>query len=92
MIDPELFYNGDLGKASPVRGDFLSGLAPPGLCWTEAIVGCPVSIVTGGPWAGPFVSNPSQFLDMKPSEPWLFKLDQFIDYLSKRTGGGYPII
>ena len=92
LINPELHYRPDLGKESPIRGDFLSGISPPGLCWTEAILGCPVRIVTGGPWADPFVSDPEQFREMSPSKPWLSKLDQFVEYLTERTGGDYPIV
>ena len=51
-IAPEAFYGSGTGPESAVHGDFVVGASPPHLCWTEAIVGCPVQKVIGGPWAG----------------------------------------
>ena len=79
------------GEGSPIRGDFMTGSAPPGLCWTEAIIGCPVRMVTGGAWAEPFFEEKGDPADLQPDARWLGKLDEFVDFLVGRADGRYPV-
>ena len=92
LIDPRRFYGEDKGRRSAVSGDFLGGAGPPHLCWTEAIVGCPVRVVTGGPWAEPSERDWTDIDGLRPDESWLEKLDEFVDFLAERAGGRYPIV
>ena len=90
MVDPHAFY------ASPppdtvIRGDFIAAEGPPALCWTEAAMGCPVRMVTGGAWADPFVAAWDASSTIAPNQDWLAKLDEFMDYLNERAQGGYPL-
>jgi hypothetical protein len=52
-IDPSGFYRENSGPQDAVNGDFIVAAGPPHLCWTEAIMGCPVRVEIGGPWAEP---------------------------------------
>ena len=90
LIDPSLFYVDRSPPSDPIRGDFLVSEGPPGLCWTEAALGCPIRIVTGGPWADriPGDGSPSEF---EPDNCWLEKLDAFMRVLNERSAGCYPI-
>lgn len=92
LIDPHSFYPGETPTGPVVNGDFLAGQGPPALCWTEAIAGCQVQVVTGGPWAVPFLEDWSDLPGLKADAKWLDKLDQFVDYLARRAGGRYPIV
>ena len=91
LIDPGAFYPQGSGPDSALAGDFIAGTAPPHLCWTEAIVGCPVRVVTGGPWAEPFFGDWAGLGSLKPVEAWLSKLDEFVDFLAARAAGRYPV-
>lgn len=91
-IDPARFYGKGRGPDAARNGDFLAGVSPPHLCWTEAILGCPVRIVTGGPWAEPFVEDVNHPGALEPDERWLAKLDQFVDYLGERAGGRHAVV
>ena len=91
MIDPRRFFEGDRRPASPLNGEFMAGSVPPALCWTEAILGCPVRVVTGGPWADPFFEEGGDPDGLRLNERWLSKLDEFVDYLVKRADGRYPV-
>jgi len=91
LIDPQLFYGDASGPANIVSGDFLAGAGLPGLCWTEAIVGCPVRIVTGGPWAEPFAADWRKPAEVMPDERWLEKLDGFVDLQVELAVGRWPI-
>jgi len=92
LIDPRRFYGEDGGSRSAVSGDFIAGAGPPHLCWTEAILGCPVRVVTGGPWAEPFFADWADLGGLAPDERWLEKLDGFVDFLSARAQGRYPVV
>ena len=92
QIDPARFYGEASGPDAAVRGDFITGAAPPHLCWTEAILGCPVRVVTGGPWAEPFAIAWNQPNELCPDARWLEKLDAFVDALVERAAGRYPIV
>jgi len=92
LIDPQLFYGEGSGPANIVQGDFIAGGGPPGLCWTEAFVGCPVRIVTGGPWAEPIAANWRRPAEVVADERWLEKLVGFVDLLVERADGRWPVV
>ena len=66
LIAPRRFYEEDAEPTSVVNGDFIVGKGPPGLCWTEAILGCTVRMVTGGPWAESFFGDWAELEDLEP--------------------------
>ncbi len=92
LIDPDRFYPTAHKPSSAWQGDFIGGAGPPGLCWTEAILGCPVLMVTGGAWAGPFEADWTAPAQLEPDLAWLEKLDAFVDLLVERAAGHYPIV
>ena len=93
LIDPRSFYPEESGaRTTALSGDFMAGAGPPHLCWTEAAVGCPVRVVTGGPWADPFISDWADLDAIVADEGWLEKLDAFVDFLAQRAAGSYPIV
>ncbi|HIF77530.1 MAG TPA: hypothetical protein EYQ36_07825 [Sulfitobacter sp.] len=91
QLDPGRFY-GDGGIGPAVSGDFIRGAAPPHFCWTEAILGCPVQVVTGGPWAEPFAADWTRPDELAVDERWLHRLDDFVDALVERADGRYPVV
>ena len=91
LLEPARFY-GDPSPSEVISGDFLVGHAPPGMCWTEAAFGCPVRIVTGGPWAEPFVKDWQDETPITPDERWISKLDAFVRYLVQRAAGHNPVV
>lgn len=91
LIDPKRFYGDAPGPGSPVRGDFLAGMGPPHLCWTEAVVGCPVRVVTGGPWAEPFSADWRAVDRLQPDVRWLAKLEEFVQLLAAFADGRFPV-
>ena len=91
-IDPRRFYGEDSGPKNAVSGDFIAAAGPPHLCWTEAIMGCPVRVEVGGPWAESVSGEWRDLERLKADERWLKKLDAFVDLLAERAGGSYPIV
>jgi hypothetical protein len=91
LLDPARFHDQD-SITDVVRGDFLAGQGPPAMCWTEAAFGCPVRIVTGGPWAESFVDDWHEERTFEPEQSWIDKLGSFVEYLVQRSDGRYPII
>ena len=91
-IEPDRFYGESSGPRNPLQGDFIAGASPPHLCWSEAILGCPVRIVTGGPWAEAFDVSWTAIERLVPNERWLKKLDSFVDFLAERTAGSLPVV
>lgn len=92
LLEPARFYDAAALPSRAVSGDFLAGLGPPGMCWTEAAFGCPVRIVTGGPWAESFVHDWAADRPVEPDRRWIDKLETFVDYLVERGAGRYPIV
>lgn len=90
MLDPARFHAG-AAVTEVVRGDFLAGMEPPAMCWTEAAFGCPVRIVTGGPWAEAFLHDWARDRPIVPDRRWIDKLDAFVDDLVARAAGRWPI-
>ncbi|HJP31332.1 MAG TPA: hypothetical protein QGF95_12335 [Candidatus Latescibacteria bacterium] len=90
LLDPARFYGG-APIQDVVRGDFIASQGPPGMCWTEAAYGCPVRIVTGGPWAEPCVGDWRAERYLEPDQEWISKLNEFVDFLVDRAAGHHPI-
>ena len=90
LLEPARFY-GEPASFEVVRGDFMGGQGPPGMCWTEGAFGCPVRIVTGGPWAEPFVVDWRDERPIEPDQRWIDKLATFVDFLVKRAYGRHPV-
>lgn len=100
-ITPDIVEFGRLLGGEPdsvVDGDFLRGVGLPGLCWTEALLGCPVRIGAGGVWAEHFLSN---WADVKSlcakrtfsdNTPWLEKFREGTRTLVERAKGRYPVV
>ena len=73
-IRPEaLDFEAVLSSAPPTAIDspFLEGIHLPGVCWTEALTGCPVRMETGGAWADPFL------LDRPSVRKWCARVDRW---------------
>ncbi len=91
LLQPRTFYADPPGPEL-IHGDFIAGEGPPGLCWTEGAMGCPVRMVTGGAWADRFIEQWDAASSIVPDEDWLRKLDEFMDYLNERSQGRYPLV
>lgn len=92
LIDPRRFYGPAAESGEPVHGDFVRGQGIPHLCWTEAIVGCPIRVVTGGPWAEPFDQDWRSPGHVAPDQGWLARLDDFVDFAAARAAGRQPVV
>jgi len=92
LIDPQQFFGTSNGQRQAVNGDFIRSAGPPHLCWTEAVLGCPIRVVTGGPWAESFDRDWTDIGRGCADERWLEKLDAFVDLLAARANGAYPIV
>lgn len=95
MVDLPLMLGGEPDPL--VNGDFLRGAGLPGLCWTEALLGCPVRMGTGGVWAERFLDD---WADVKSrcaertfsdNNPWLETFRRGTGLLVERAKGRYPI-
>jgi hypothetical protein len=92
VIEPQRFYGPAAAVPVALQGDFVVGPAVPHLCWTEAIVGCPVRVVTGGPWAEPAAGDWRDLERLQPDRAWWRRLDAFVDLLVTRTAGHQPVL
>lgn len=93
MVEPELFLAGYRPPRSPVDADFFHAWAPYGLCWMEAIMGCPIQVSVGSIWSRPFLTDwrDPERLRVTPNNPWLQKLLQFTRLLTEKTRGRVPV-
>ena len=91
QIDPAQFYGDSPGEVTAARGDFMGGMSPPHLCWTEAAVGCPVRLVAGGPWAEPMAADWRELSRLETDSVWLEKLEAFTRLLANRARGRCPV-
>lgn len=91
QVDPARFYEDPPGEVSAVRGDFIGGMSPPHLCWTEAALGCPVRLVAGGPWAEPSPVDWRAPSRLEADPRWLEKLEAFTHLLADRAQGRCPV-
>lgn len=92
QIDAAQFYKDPPGDVTAVQGDFITGMSPPHLCWTEAAVGCPVRLVAGGPWAEPMAADWRQVAQLETDPVWLGKLEAFTRLLADRAQGRCPLV
>ena len=78
-------------------GDIMTSVTLPGICWTEALSGCPISMVEGGAWADPFlpdIESIESYLTAPPAvenSPWFTALVKGTESLAERTDGRFPI-
>lgn len=95
-VDLRHFLGG--APESVVDGDFIRGAGLPGLCWTEALLGCPIRMGTGGVWAEHFLDDWPDLKSLcemqKPRDdnPWLEKFREGTRMLVERANGRYPIV
>lgn len=73
-----------------VAGDFIQGVAPYDLCWTEVIAGCPLRWRAGHVWAEPFLAEPGD-LSLAAEDPWLARLLEITRLQVALAGGEYPV-
>ncbi|MDH5439971.1 MAG: hypothetical protein OEY31_05160 [Candidatus Bathyarchaeota archaeon] len=96
LIDPKLFVREirNDGKASPIYGDFIRAMAPQDLCWTQALVGCPIRVNAGKVWAEPFLEDVTKIdlSSLKTNDKWLEKLLEFTRVLVEVSSGRYPVV
>ena len=100
-IAPDLLTEDVLAVEEPqslIDGDLIEGLQPPGLCWTEAFVGCPLEMGTGGVWADSFIANEEElrrFLETATPEgcnPWLARFEASTRLSVQNAGGRFPVV
>ena len=79
---------------SPVQGDFISGVGLPGFCWTEAIMGCPIRVVSGSVWADPIDLDWNEVSQWRLPDPhpWIEKLQELARLLADRVQGRAPLV
>ena len=80
-----------------VDGPLLCGLQLPGICWTEALVGCPVRMETGGAWAESFLAGEAETERRcdagGPADgPWLRSFREGTRALVAHAAGRLPVI
>jgi len=87
MVDAKVIADWQGVPASRVSGDLFSNVEPLGLCWTEAILGCPIRISVGSVWAAPFLKDWSSLdsLQFDPKNPWLLELLELTRLLVKKV-------
>ncbi|MEM3028118.1 MAG: uroporphyrinogen decarboxylase family protein [Candidatus Bathyarchaeia archaeon] len=75
-VDAKLIAEWQGLPSHPVQGDLFSSVAPFGLCWNEAILGCPIRISFGSVWAAPFIRDLEDIDRIRFDErnPWLLRL------------------
>ncbi len=100
-IDPErLTFDAVLADepTSLLDGLFFNGFQLPGVCWTEALFGCPVRMERGGAWAERFLHGHAETVERcrrgEPAgdDPWLSRFGQGTAILAGRARGRLPVI
>lgn len=93
MIDAQWLVDQQGKPSSAFNGDFIHGLAPYDLCWTEAILGCPIRWSQGFIWSEPFLNDWQELdkLRLSPDNPWLSKLLEIASLLVDQAQGRYPV-
>lgn len=89
MLDAKVIAEWQSIPTSPVNGDLFAATSPFGLCWTEAILGCPIKVSAGSPWATPFLKDLSRLdsLHFNPKNPWLQTLLELTRLLVEKVKG-----
>jgi hypothetical protein len=98
LIEPERMTFEPDEPAALVDGPLFCGLQLPGVCWTEALLGCPVRMETGGAWAERFLFGPDdvrRVLDRaragQPS-PWLKRFREAVSAFAEMAKGRFPLV
>lgn len=93
-IDVAAYVERHTVPSTPINGDFLSGIGPPGFCWTEAMMGCTIRSVSGSVWSEPPPFDWDRIEEFKLAEdnPWLEKLREFTRALVARADGRCPVV
>ncbi len=91
-IDPQRYISS--GPSSAVSGDFMRGVGPPGFCWMEAIMGCPILMSVSSVWSEPCFSSWDDLENMglSPDNPWLVKLLEITRLQADKAQGCHPIV
>ncbi len=101
IIEPDhLTFEAVLGDEPPssLEGPFFDGMQLPGLCWTEGLLGCPIRMETGGPWAEAFLAERAQIVERcrrggpADDDPWLSPFRKGTALLAERANARFPVI
>lgn len=90
-VSPRHLVSPREGPVLLVEGDFIQGVAPYDLCWTEAIEGCPLRWRAGHVWAEPFLEELDWAIRLSPDDPWLGKLLEITRLQADQAQGHYPV-
>lgn len=88
-IAPSELAGAYLGAQTPE--DFLPGVSPYDLCWTEALAGCPLRWRAGQVWAEPFLSQPEVVAAPSDANPWMAHLVDLTRLEVRTARGDYPV-
>ena len=100
LINPVEIPGQSLVGAKPavvLDGDFIGGAKVTGLCWTEAMIGCPIRMGAGGPWAQNYLVDKREIKARlaagKPGDdsPWLAIFRDATRLTCRHAAGSYPI-
>ena len=93
LVDARRLIELDPEPSAIANGDFIECVAPYDLCWTEAIVGCPIGWNAGHVWSDSFLDdlNSLKRLPTSPDDRWPSKLLEVTQFLVERAGGRYPV-
>ncbi|MEM3046130.1 MAG: uroporphyrinogen decarboxylase family protein [Candidatus Bathyarchaeia archaeon] len=93
MVEPKVIAEWQDVPRRPVRSGLFSSVAPFGLCWNEAILGCPIRMSVGSVWAAAFLKDWSRLDELRfdPRNPWLLRLLELTRLLVKKAGGRVPV-
>ncbi len=98
LIDPARMILRTEKPTSAMDEALFSGLALPGVCWTEALIGCPVRMETGGAWAESFLSSPEDIARLceggwaASRDPWFEKFREETCCLVKEAGDRFAVV
>lgn len=89
MVDAKIIAEWQGVPISAMSGDLFASVEPLGLCWNEAILGCPIKINVGSVWAAPFLKGWSDLdcLQFDPRNPWLLRLLELTRLLNEKVKG-----
>ncbi|MDP6110703.1 MAG: uroporphyrinogen decarboxylase family protein [Planctomycetota bacterium] len=92
-LDTEYFTGLSGSPDNAFQGDFIRGSTPYDICWTEAIIGCPIVWKAGYPWSEPISEclDDLTILEINEDNPWLAKLLDVTKCLAEKSNGRYPV-
>jgi len=93
-IDVDAYVERHTVPSTPINGDFIVGLGPPGFCWTEAMAGCTIRSISGSVWSEPpcFDWDRIEERRLPDNNPWLEKLRAFTRALVARADERCPVV